>query len=128
MTAPEPQAAGKLRIDKWLWHARFYKTRSLAAKQVSGGHVRVNGSKVLKPSQNVSPGDVLTFPQGHLVRVVRILSLSERRGPAPEAQALYDDLTEVQEKRPQNPKFEGKGRPDKKTRRALDLSRSWETD
>lgn len=77
--------ADKMRVDKWLWHARFFKTRSLAAKQVGAGHVRVNGSKASKPSQNVAVGDVLTFSQGHQVRVVRILALSERRGPASEA-------------------------------------------
>ena len=114
--------AAKLRIDKWLWQARFFKTRSLSAKQVSGGHVRVNGNRVLKPSHGVSPGDVLTFPQAKIVRVVRIEALGERRGPAPEAQTLYADLTPKQEKPPANPKYEGKGRPTKRDRRALDLS------
>ncbi|NIZ15187.1 RNA-binding S4 domain-containing protein [Phaeobacter sp. HF9A] len=118
--------AGKIRIDKWLWHARFFKTRSLASKQVGAGHVRVNGTKASKPSQNVSVGDVLTFAQGHQVRVVRILALSERRGPAPEAQTLYFDMTEKQDKPPANPKYEGKGRPDKKERRALGLTRVWD--
>lgn len=119
--------APKTRIDKWLWHARFFKTRSLAAKQVAAGHVRLNGAKVLKPAQNVAAGDVLTFAQGRLIRVVRIEALAERRGPAPEAQALYFDLTEKQEKIPANPKFEGKGRPDKKARRVLDLTRRRDT-
>ncbi len=116
-------AEAKLRIDKWLWQARFFKTRSLAAKQVSGGHVRLNGNRVLKPAQAVAPGDVLTFPQGRIVRVVRIEALGVRRGPAPEAQALYLDMTEKQDVSPKNPAFEGKGRPTKKERRALDLSR-----
>ncbi len=116
-------AEAKLRIDKWLWQARFFKTRSLSAKQVSGGHVRVNGNRVLKPAQAVGPGDVLTFPQGCVVRVVRIEALGERRGPAPEAQTLYTDLTEKRDAPPKNPGFEGKGRPTKKDRRALDLSR-----
>ncbi len=113
----------KIRIDKWLWHARFFKTRSLAARQVSAGHVRLNGSKALKPAQNVAPGDVLTFAQAKVIRVVQVEAIGERRGPAPEAQALYSDMTEKQEKVPANPKFEGKGRPDKKARRALDLTR-----
>ncbi len=113
----------KLRIDKWLWQARFFKTRSLAAKQVSGGHVRLNGNRVQKPAQSVAPGDVLTFPQGRSVRVVRVEKLGERRGPAPEAQTLYHDLTEKQDTPPRNSGFEGKGRPTKKDRRALDLSR-----
>ncbi|WP_037307406.1 RNA-binding S4 domain-containing protein [Ruegeria halocynthiae] len=117
-------AEAKLRIDKWLWQARFFKTRSLSAKQVSGGHVRVNGNKVLKPAQAVGPGDVLTFTQGRQVRVVRVEKLGERRGPATEAQTLYSDLTEKQDTAPRNPGFEGKGRPSKKDRRALDLSRT----
>ncbi|APX17724.1 MULTISPECIES: RNA-binding S4 domain-containing protein [Phaeobacter] len=113
----------KIRIDKWLWQARFFKTRSLSAKMVSGGHLRLNGNKIAKPAQNVSSGDVLTFPQGRIIRTVRIEALGTRRGPAPEAQALYFDLTEKQDPVPRNPRYEGKGRPDKKERRALDLSR-----
>ncbi|ANP38303.1 MULTISPECIES: RNA-binding S4 domain-containing protein [Rhodobacterales] len=117
------EGAAKIRIDKWLWHARFFKTRSLAAKQVSAGHVRLNADKISKPAQNVTPGDVLTFPQGRQIRVVRVEAIGERRGPAPEAQTLYFDMTEKQESVPANPRFEGKGRPDKKSRRALDLTR-----
>ena len=119
--------APKIRIDKWLWQARFFKTRSLAAKEVSAGHVRLNGSKILKPAQNVAPGDVLTFSQARVIRVVRVEALGTRRGPAPEAQTLYFDMTEPQDKLPANPKFEGKGRPDKKARRALDLTRKRDT-
>lgn len=114
----------KLRIDKWLWHARFFKTRTLAAKVVSGGHVRVNGSKIAKPSYSISPDDVLTFPQAKDVRVVRVQAMGERRGPAPEAQQLYFDMTEVKEKVPHAPKFEGKGRPSKRDRRNLDLMKN----
>ncbi len=113
----------KLRIDKWLWQARFFKTRSLAAKQVTAGHVRLNGQRALKPAQAVGPEDVLTFPQGQIVRVIRVEKLGDRRGPAPEAQTLYTDLTEFRDEPPPNPKFEGKGRPSKKDRRALGLSR-----
>ncbi|SHE89793.1 heat shock protein Hsp15 [Ruegeria intermedia] len=118
------QTLAKLRIDKWLWQARFFKTRSLAARQVSAGHVRVNGDRAQKPAQTVGPGDVLTFAQGRVVRVVRVEILGERRGPAPEAQTLYTDLTPAQNAPPGNPGFEGKGRPTKKDRRALDLSRT----
>ncbi|NIZ59861.1 RNA-binding protein S4 [Sedimentitalea sp. CY04] len=117
------EAADKIRIDKWLWQARFFKTRSLCAKQVSAGHVRLNDTKILKPAQMVIPGDILTFPQGRQERVVRIQAIGTRRGPAPEAQALYLDMTEKQEDVPRNPRFEGKGRPSKKDRRELDLSR-----
>jgi len=115
--------ASRIRLDKWLWHARFFKTRSLASKQVSGGHVRVNGNRVSKPAQAVAPEDVLTFVQGDAVRVVRILAPGTRRGPASEAQTLYDDLTEPkpQDGVPPAPKYEGKGRPTKRDRRKLDL-------
>ncbi len=81
-----------LRLDKWLWQARFFKTRSLATALVTKGRVRVNGQRALRASRGVGPGDVLTFPQAGLIRVVRILALGERRGPAPEARGLYDDL------------------------------------
>jgi len=117
-------APAKLRIDKWLWHARFFKTRSLAAKQVSGGQVRINGDRAQKPAQTVGPGDVLTFAQGRVIRVVQVEILGARRGPATEARTLYTDLSEAKDNPPQNPGFEGKGRPTKKNRRALDLSRT----
>ncbi|MYM54613.1 RNA-binding S4 domain-containing protein [Thalassovita mangrovi] len=120
------EAKPKLRLDKWLWHARFFKTRSLAAKIVSGGHVRVNSAKVSKPAQAVGAGDVLTFPQGSAIRVVRIEALGERRGPAPEAQALYTDLSEPKDDVPPAPRFEGKGRPTKRDRRKIDLDRTRE--
>ena len=113
----------RLRIDKWLWQARFFKTRSLAAKVVSGGHVRVNSDKIDKPARNVGPGDVLTFAQGRDVRIVRIVALGTRRGPASEAQTLYEDLSPPRNDAPANPGFEGKGRPTKKERRQIDLSR-----
>ncbi|MCU9849817.1 RNA-binding S4 domain-containing protein [Defluviimonas sp. WL0024] len=85
-------AEGRIRVDKWLWQARFFKTRSLAAATVSSGHLRLNGAKTAKPGHAVGPGDVLTFPQGGRIRVVCIRACGTRRGPAPEAQALYDDL------------------------------------
>lgn len=85
-------SAVKTRLDKWLWQARFFKTRSLSAKLISGGHVRVNSAKVAKPAHSVGPEDVLTFPLVHHIRVIRILALAKRRGPATEAQVLYEDL------------------------------------
>ncbi len=115
----------RMRADKWLWHARFFKTRGLATKLISGGHLRVNGEKAAKPAHSIAPGDVLTFPQARLVRVVRIVALSTRRGPAPEAQTLYDDLSppparkEIPPEEAAAPKFDGKGRPSKKDRRNL---------
>ncbi len=117
--------AEKLRLDKWLWHGRFFKTRSRAAEVVASGVVRVNAVRVQKRSTLVGIGDVLTFPQADSVRVIRIEALGERRGPAPEAQQLYTDLAPPQPKsekiRPENPAFEGKGRPTKKDRRTFDL-------
>ncbi len=89
---PDPNAAACLRLDKWLWQARFFKTRAVAAALVSGGHVRVNGTPVSRPGRDVIAGDVLTFPQGDRIRVVRILALGLRRGPSPEAQDLFRDL------------------------------------
>lgn len=123
MTEP----AQKLRIDKWLWHARFFKTRSLAAKIVSGGKLRVNGQPISKPAYMVTALDILTFPQANDVRVIKVLAIGERRGPAPEAQLLYDDLDPPKPREAiaeQVPRFEGKGRPTKKDRRALQQTRT----
>lgn len=88
----DPNAAARLRLDKWLWQARFFKSRGLAAEVIEAGHVRVNGTRVTRPGRDVGEGDTLTFPQGARIRVVRILALGLRRGPAPEAQTLYLDL------------------------------------
>ena len=81
-----------MRLDKWLWQARFFKSRSNAAEMIEDGHVRVNGTRISRPGRDVAQGDTLTFPQGNRIRLVRILALGLRRGPAPEAQALYLDL------------------------------------
>ena len=81
-----------LRLDKWLWHARFFKSRSLAAKVCASGKVRVEGTPTDKSRHKVRAGDVLTFPWGRHIRVVRVLALGRRRGPAPEARSLYEDL------------------------------------
>ena len=89
---PDPNAAQRLRLDKWLWQARFFKSRGLAAEVIEAGSVRVNGSRVTRPGRDVGEGDTLTFPQGARIRVVRITALGQRRGPALEAQALYLDL------------------------------------
>ena len=117
-----------LRLDKWLWHGRFFKTRSLAAEVVASGAVRVNGTRTEKRSFTVKPGDVLTFPQADSIRVIRIEGLGVRRGPATEAQELYTDLSppapRSRKSAPENPGFEGKGRPTKRDRRTLDLYRA----
>ena len=83
-----------LRIDKWLWHARFYKTRALAQTAATSGRIRRNGIRIEKAGSDVKPGDVLTLPRGREVLVVRILACGIRRGPAKEAQGLYEIVEE----------------------------------
>ena len=80
------------RLDKWLFHARFYRTRPLAQAATASGRVRLNGVKVDKPGHALKPGDVLTLGKGGQVIAVRVLALAERRGPAPEARTLCEVL------------------------------------
>lgn len=80
----------KLRIDRWLWAARFYKTRSLAADELTRGRVQINGTEA-KPSREVRPGDTVTVRQGPVSRTVIVQAISTARGPAPVAQALYEE-------------------------------------
>ena len=89
---PDPGAQPKLRLGKWLWQARFFKGRGDAADMVVEGYLRLNGTHCTKAGHALAVGDVLTFPQGRQIRVVRVLALGVRRGPATEAQALYADL------------------------------------
>ena len=89
-----------VRIDKWLWAARFYKTRSLAIKAVGGGHVALNGHKI-KPSRTVQTGDLLVIRVGFVEYTVKVLGLSERRGPAAVARTLYEETEESVAKREQ---------------------------
>lgn len=80
----------RLRLDKWLWAARFYKTRALATDEIGRGRVSVNGQPA-KPSRELKPGDLLTLRQGPVTRTVLVKGLSAYRGPAPVAQALYEE-------------------------------------
>ena len=80
------------RLDKWLWFARFFKSRSLASGSCASGRLRVNGIRLAKAHYGVRVGDVLTFPRSGDIRVVRVRDLGTRRGPAAEARMLYDDL------------------------------------
>ncbi len=116
-----------LRADKWLWYARFFKTRGLATKACNAGKLRVSGELVSKAHYQLKPGDVLTFPQGRHVRVIKVVSLATRRGPAAEAQALYEDLKppSPEARLPRTPatRAAGAGRPTKRDRRALDKLR-----
>jgi len=82
------------RLDKWLWCARFMKARSDCARLVAGGLVRINRQVTDKAHARLRPGDVLTFPLRQDIRVVRVLALATRRGPAPEAQLLYEEIAE----------------------------------
>ena len=82
------------RIDKWLFHARFYRTRPLAQAAASAGKVRLNGVRIDKPGHALRCGDVLTLGRGADVMAVRVLALAERRGPATEARTLYEIVTD----------------------------------
>ena len=81
-----------IRLDKWLWQARFFKSRALASKLCAAGRVRIDGEVVTKAHAAIRPGHVLTFPQARDIRVVRVVALGARRGPAAEARTLYEDL------------------------------------
>ncbi len=107
-----------MRLDKWLWQARFFKTRSLAAKVITAGHMRVNEVKVSKAAFSVKTGDRLTFLQAQTQRIIVLNGLGVRRGPAREAQMLYTDLTPPPAPKPAE--IERKGRPTKRDRRAID--------
>jgi len=120
-----------IRIDKWLWHARFFKSRTLAGKFCQAGNVRLNDKLITKAHVMVGPDDVLTFARGTLVKVVKVINIGTRRGPAPEAQGLYEDLSPPPPKKA-NRSFipaktgerePGSGRPTKAERRATDKLR-----
>lgn len=119
-------AEGRQRLDKWLFFARVVKSRTLAAKLVEAGGVRLNREKIAQPSQPVKPSDVLTITLDRRVLVYRILSAGERRGPAEEARMLYEDLAPPVPKGQPEPgpvaavRDAGAGRPTKKERRAID--------
>lgn len=85
----------RARIDKWLWHARFYRSRALAHEAATSGLVRLNGARVEKPGHAVKPGDILTLPHGRDVVAVRVLEIGERRGPARIARTLYEIVADA---------------------------------
>ncbi|MGE0025068.1 MAG: RNA-binding S4 domain-containing protein [Hyphomicrobium sp.] len=124
--ASDPAVATSQRLDKWLWFARLTKSRTLAATAVEEGKIRVNRLKAEKASQAIKVGDVITSRLGRDVRVVKVLALGSRRGPASEARALYEDLTPARppagEKSPQTwaERTPGSGRPTKRDRRQID--------
>lgn len=101
--APSDLHADTLRLDKWLWHARFFKSRSQAASFCTEGRLRLNRRHIDRASAAVRVGDVLTFPLGNAIRVVRVLALGARRGPPAEARTLYSDMTAAEADRSSAP-------------------------
>ena len=92
MTQQSPPAtSAPMRADKWLWHARFFKTRTLATRFVGNGNLRINATKQTRASAQLRVGDVLVFGLNDHIRTIEVVALSSRRGPAPEAQTLYID-------------------------------------
>ena len=121
-----------MRLDKWLWAARFYKTRALAVQEIDRGRVQVGGADA-KPSRDVKPGDTITLRQGPVTREVVVRALSLQRGPAPVAQQLYEETPASMAAReaaatqrrlaPEPAHAIAQGRPTKRDRRALDAER-----
>lgn len=117
-----------VRLDKWLWAARFYKTRSLATQEIDKGRIQVNGL-VAKPSRDVKPGDLIEIRQGPVLRAITVRGVSNARGPAPVAQALYEETAESVARReeaarqrretPEPALAIEQGRPTKRDRRQL---------
>ena len=89
----KPDPANRVRLDKWLWAARFYKTRALAAEEVGKGRVSINGLAA-KASREPKVGDLVAFKQGVVARTVQVLQLSNVRGPAPQAQLLFEETAD----------------------------------
>jgi ribosome-associated heat shock protein Hsp15 len=127
VTAPEKRAPERMRIDKWLWAARFYKTRSLASAAISAGHVKLNGSTI-KPARELRCGDTLELAIGDTHWTLLVSGLNEQRRPAPEAQLLYAETSESSERRAAEkesrrlapaPGSDLRGRPTKKARRQI---------
>ncbi|PYO95008.1 MAG: RNA-binding protein S4 [Gemmatimonadetes bacterium] len=119
----------RVRLDRWLWAARFFKTRALASAAVAGGKVQLNGGRA-KPAKLVQAGDQLRVRVGPYDWILTVRAVTERRGSSKDAQLLYDESTEGKAARARlaeahrlapSPRYEGKGRPTKKDRRKLEL-------
>ena len=116
----------KIRLDTWLWYARFYKSRSLSSKAISSGKIRIHSNKITKPAAKVKTHDVLTLNYVNEIRLIQVQSLGSRRGPASEAQSLYIELTESRNETSnvkstiEKLKKDSNKRPTKKDRRLLD--------
>ncbi|WP_153111320.1 RNA-binding S4 domain-containing protein [Propionivibrio limicola] len=127
MNRPEKLPPAQQRIDKWLWAARFFKTRSLATEAIHAGHVKLNGTTV-KPARDVRPGDTLDITAADTRFTVEVKGLNEQRRPASEAQALYEETEESKTRRETvkeaqrlapTPGSDLRGRPTKKARRQI---------
>lgn len=125
--APSPAGGTSQRLDKWLWYARVAKSRTLAATAVTDGKIKVNRIKAEKASQLIKVGDVITSRLTRTIRVLKVAGLGERRGPAVEAQRLYEDLTPPPTRTEQGDppiawadRAPGSGRPTKRDRRRID--------
>jgi len=124
----------KLRIDKWLWAARFYKTRSLATEEIDKGRVRINDLEV-KPAKEVKVGDTVVLRQGPLTRTLLVRGISDKRGGAPQAQLLYEETEaslslreqQAEQHRLEPANSQEHGRPTKRDRRSIDKisSKDW---
>ena len=128
--ADESDGAARQRLDRWLWFTRAVKTRTLAAKLIGEGKVRVNRTRVTKPSQTVKPGDTVTAVLHGNARVLEVVDVGSRRGPAAEAATLYIDKTppDEPEGKTASPaavakRERGAGRPTKRERRETDKLR-----
>ena len=121
-------SSAAIRIDKWLWAARFYKTRSAAQQAIEGGKIKLNGDRT-KPAKDLKPGDRLCISIGTYEWAITVLQLSAQRGPAPVARTLYEESEESRSRREEaiekrrdrfEPAMARKGRPSKRERRELD--------
>lgn len=124
-----PEAPLEQRLDRWLWFARAIKSRTLAAAQIEAGKIRVNAVKAVKPSETVKAGDVITSSVSKDVRILKVIAIGSRRGPAAEAQLLYEDMTpapasklerKLNERSISGQRDAGSGRPTKRDRRMLE--------
>ena len=120
------QSPASQRIDKWLWHARFFKTRSIAQKQVTTGKVRVDREKISSPSRKVLPGNILTITMSRDIKIIEIVGIAEKRGPYIQAKLLYNDLSppkpeksKVEQTMESMSRIESEGRPTKHQRKQI---------